>query len=83
MVLCVAKVGPPVFSRNNGVELGLRFERSYLAGTRDFHGRFMGGTDAMRLVAYNRCVPGTHPRTGAPSHWLTVAGMRRGEVRAT
>jgi acetyl esterase/lipase len=39
---------------------------------------FIGG----RLVAYNRFVPGTHPRTGEPIHWLSVAGARRGDYRA-
>lgn len=34
-------------------------------------GAFRGG----KLVAYNRLVPGTHPNTGEPIHWLTVAGL--------
>lgn len=29
-----------------------RFERSYVPGTRDANGRFMGGTEAMRLVLH-------------------------------
>lgn len=38
--------------RDAGAEAPWRFERSYLAGTRDVNGRFMGGTETMRLVAH-------------------------------
>ncbi|WP_013630085.1 alpha/beta hydrolase fold domain-containing protein [Rubinisphaera brasiliensis] len=41
-------------------------------------GNFRGG----KLVAYNRFVPALHPATGAPIHWLTVAGIRPGDARA-
>ncbi|MEM9018101.1 MAG: EF-hand domain-containing protein, partial [Verrucomicrobiota bacterium] len=33
---------------------------------------FRGG----KLVAYNRFIPGKHPRTGEPIHWVTVAGIK-------
>jgi hypothetical protein len=35
-------------------------------------GTFRGG----RLTAYNRFVPGVHPTTGEPIHWVTIVGMR-------
>ena len=41
-------------------------------------GDFRGG----KLVAYNRFVPGPHPVTGEPVHWLTVAGVKAGDARA-
>ena len=41
-------------------------------------GNFHGG----KLVAYNRFVPGPHPVTGEPVHWLTVAGVKAGDTRA-
>jgi hypothetical protein len=33
-------------------------------------------------VAYNRFVPGQHPSTGNPIHWLTVAGATTGDIKA-
>ncbi|AQQ09834.1 Carboxylesterase [Sedimentisphaera cyanobacteriorum] len=41
-------------------------------------GNFRGG----RLVAYNRLVPGRHPVTGQPIHWVTVAGIKPNDTRA-
>ena len=41
-------------------------------------GSFRGG----KLVAYNRFVPGPHPVTGEPVHWLTVAGVNADDARA-
>jgi acetyl esterase/lipase len=41
-------------------------------------GEFRGG----KLVAYNRFEPGTDPRTGAPIHWVTVAGYQPGDPKA-
>jgi hypothetical protein len=34
------------------------------------------------LTAYNRFVPGTHPRTGEPIHWVTIAAMKPGDPNA-
>ncbi|MEM9282502.1 MAG: hypothetical protein AAGA96_11795, partial [Verrucomicrobiota bacterium] len=41
-------------------------------------GSFRGG----KLVAYNRLVEGPHPVSGKPVHWLTVAGVKSGDVQA-
>jgi hypothetical protein len=41
-------------------------------------GDFRGG----KLVAYNRFVPGKHPSTGKPIHWVTVAGVKTGDIKA-
>ena len=41
-------------------------------------GDFRGG----KLVAYNRFEPGKHPRTGAPIHWVTVAGYKPSNPQA-
>ncbi|AKJ63738.1 carboxylesterase family protein [Kiritimatiella glycovorans] len=41
-------------------------------------GSFRGG----RLVAYNRFIPGMHPVTGQPIHWVTVAGIKPNDTRA-
>jgi len=41
-------------------------------------GEFRGG----KLVAYNRFVPGKHPLTGEPIHWVTVAGVKTGDIKA-
>lgn len=41
-------------------------------------GQFRSG----KLVAYNRFVPGIHPLTGEPIHWLTVAGFKPGDLNA-
>ncbi|MEM6917175.1 MAG: alpha/beta hydrolase, partial [Verrucomicrobiota bacterium] len=41
-------------------------------------GHFRGG----KLVAYNRFIPGSHPATGEPIHWLTVAGVKADDARA-
>jgi hypothetical protein len=41
-------------------------------------GDFLGG----RLTAYNRFEPGTHPRTGKPIHWVTVAGVKPDDPNA-
>lgn len=34
------------------------------------------------LTAYNRFVPGTHPHTGEPIHWVTIAAMKPGDTNA-
>ena len=41
-------------------------------------GEFRGG----KLVAYNRFVPGKHPLTDEPIHWVTVAGVKTGDIKA-
>lgn len=41
-------------------------------------GEFRGG----KLVAYNRFVPGAHPATGERIHWVSVAGMKPGDLNA-
>jgi acetyl esterase/lipase len=41
-------------------------------------GDFCGG----KLVAYNRFEPGKHPLTGAPIHWVTVAGFKPDDPQA-
>jgi hypothetical protein len=41
-------------------------------------GSFRGG----KLVAYNRFEPGKHPLTGAPIHWVTVAGYKPEDPQA-
>ena len=37
---------------------------------------------AGKLVAYNRFVPGEHPRTGEPIHWVSMAAIRPGDRHA-
>ncbi len=34
------------------------------------------------LTAYNRFVPGRHPGSGEPVHWVTVAAIRPGDMNA-
>ena len=41
-----------------------------------------GRRRAGKLVAYNRFVPGEHPRTGEPIHWVTMAAIRPGDRHA-
>ncbi len=33
-------------------------------------------------MAYNRFVPGKHPLTDEPIHWVTVAGVKTGDIKA-
>jgi hypothetical protein len=42
----------------------------------------LGQFRAGKLVAYNRFVSGTHPITGEPIHWVTVAGFKPGDPHA-
>jgi hypothetical protein len=56
-------------------DLRITFTRDYIAGTKDRHGQFMGGTETMRLAAHNGMLfaalgfwtdqPGNDPRPGA------------------
>jgi hypothetical protein len=50
--------------------------------SRDFFDQQFGNFRGGKLVAYNRFVPGIHPATGAPIHWLTVAGHHPRDARA-
>jgi len=46
--------------------------------TETLGGRVLAG----RLTAYNRFVPGKHPVTGSPIHWVTVAAVRPRDISA-
>lgn len=50
--------------------------------SRDFMNEALGNFRGGKLVAYNRFIPGTHPATGAPIHWLSVAGVKADDRRA-
>lgn len=51
--------------------------------SRSFLGEMWGGrVIAGGLTAYNRFVPGSHPETGAPIHWVTIAAVRPEDPRA-
>jgi acetyl esterase/lipase len=60
----------------NGYRVELELESDVFL--REKFGDFRGG----KLVAYNRFEPGSDPRTGAPIHWVTVAGTKPGDPRA-
>ena len=55
----------PFRDHEASIELDVR------AFTREHLGTMRGG----RLTAYNRFVPGRHPVTGEPIHWITLHGM--------
>lgn len=48
----------------------------------EFLKKQLGQFRAGKLVAYNRFIPGAHPLTGKPIHWLTVAGFKPGDLHA-
>lgn len=62
-------------TKNYKVELELESHR--------FLEQQWGGRRGGKLVAYNRFVPGKHPRTGKPIHWVTIAAVKPGDRNAT
>jgi acetyl esterase/lipase len=58
------------------------FEAVVELNTQEFLRKQLGDFRGGRLTAYNRFEPGTHPRTGKPIHWVTVAGVKPDEPNA-